>query len=635
MYRLLATFVLLLSGFFLSGQFQSPSTTMVISDELSELNVSHIGYKYLIDPSKSITLDEAIDQIDQFTIRRDNKGFTPNNEVLWTTLSMVYLGDHSSKEVVLELAHAHLEEYHMYILESDSLIYSSHQGDMFPFHHRELEHNLFVHNITLENGLIYDIYFRFDQHGIETTFPLHIYGLQPFYNQNISDKIFHGIIIGLCLITSILTFILYFVFKQNFYLIEVGVSIFSILYILAEEGYGYMFLWPDSPIFNGQSRPLSVGGIFLFGLWFTLEFLDTKHQSKLKWRVALTTASTLSAFMLLAHPFNLLGLKNAHTIGDMVLILMILSIINGIVILWISVTAYIHEKNKDGLAVFLVFLVTILLSAIRTLGIEGLVEVNTIVKHTGFITRALHIPIIGIYLVYNALELLNQSKNVQIKLLEEKEQANKILIKEINQERQRIAMAIHDSAGSILTGLMANYDRLKGVHQEIKSSTYYQSGKSHIKRLNHELRAISNNLYPNTLQKLGIVEEIKRQLQLIESVHMINTHLEVYQESEAQFDNELALQIYYVIREILDNAVIHAKANNVWVQYNQYDNELNIIIEDDGIGFDHKEAINKNRQGLVNLNYRIKVIDGNIDIYTKPDNGTCITLNIPLKVSTS
>jgi len=335
--------------------------------------------------------------------------------------------------------------------------------------------------------------------------------------------------------------------------------------------------------------------------------------------------------MVLVHPFNLSGLRTAETIGNNILTLMIFCIVNGIVILWISLNSWLEERNKDGLVIFMVFLVTIALLAFRTLGIQGLVPISPIVQHTGFITRALHIPIIGMYLVYNALELINSSKDVQIKLLEEKAKANEALIEGVNQERQRIAMAIHDSAGSMLTGLTANLQSLYESIHSIGDSKYFAGAMDLVNKLNGELRNISNNLYPNTLQKLGLKEELKRLSHQIQDIHSINTHLEIQSPEGFSLKKDLELQLYYIIREILDNVAVHSDANNVWVQYTEYPNEIYLLIEDDGKGFDYEQSIKKGRSGLVNLNYRMKVLDGSIDYYTMIDKGTSITLNIPIK----
>ncbi len=159
--------------------------------------------------------------------------------------------------------------------------------------------------------------------------------------------------------------------------------------------------------------------------------------------------------------------------------------------------------------------------------------------------------------------LFNSSKNVQIKLLEEKAKANVALIEGVNQERQRIAMAIHDSAGSMLTALTANLQSLYENVKVIEDSKYFVCAMGMVTKLKNELRSISNNLYPSTLQKLGLKEELKRLGQQIQDIHKIRTDLEIQSIQKFQLNKNLELQLHYITREIIDNVAVHVEADNV------------------------------------------------------------------------
>ena len=124
-------------------------------------------------------------------------------------------------------------------------------------------------------------------------------------------------------------------------------------------------------------------------------------------------------------------------------------------------------------------------------------------------------------------------------------------------------------------------------------------------------------------------EEIKRILIEVKTIHHIETHWEINTNQHEVLDRDLQLQLYYILSEAIDNAVTHANPENIWLQCNYYDDEINIIIEDDGIGFDIEKESDKGRNGLHNLRYRVKIIEGTIDIYSSLGNGTSITINIP------
>lgn len=602
---------------------------IVIDDALRSLELSESGYYYYQDPTKQLDISKIKSLKSCFLFKKDNKSFNPKNEAIWTHFELQYEGIEEEINITLELAHAHIEEYKIYIYENDKLLKYDHQGDHFIFDQRAISHNFFIHPISLSPNARYSIFFQLDQYGQETPFHLNIYKEGLFSKINIMNKLMHGLVIGLCMITSLVTLILYLIFKKRYYLIEVFVSVFSILYILAEEGYGFMYIWSNFPIFNGISRPLFVACVILFGLWFTLEFLDVRSRTPKCFKISLGLGGTYILYLLLFHPFNLSGIRNLENVGSVVNIFMILTILNGFMILCISFLSWRQKKNTDGLVIFGVFLITIILSFLRLLGIQGIIPHTELIQHTGFITRALHIPVIGLYLVYHALGIINKNKNVQIDLLQAKQNSNNQLVQGVNNERRRIAMALHDSVGGLITGLKAHFEIINRNDQKESFSEHYESGINIINNLNNELRTISNNLYPSTLQKLGIVEEIKKLLNEIKQIHNIEVHMEIRENDSSEINIDIQLQLYYILHEILDNAVVHADPKNIWVQFNQYEDEINIVVEDDGVGFNYPQGINKGRNGLSNLHHRVTVLDGIIDFYSKPNEGTSVSINIP------
>lgn len=610
---------------------KSEESVIQLGAGIDFVDVQQVGYSYYTDLTQSLTLSQVRRLESCFLDKKDQKGFAPLQQNVWTHIQLSYIGEEEATDAVLELAHAHIAEYQLYILEGDRLILDRMQGDNFPYGDREIQHNFFLHRISLDRDKVYDVYYKINQEGQETPFPLNIYTESSYSKVNISRKLFHGFVLGLCLITSLVTLALFLVFRRRFYLVEVGVSVFSLLYILAEEGYGFMLIWPDSPYFNGVSRPFFVASMLLLSLWFTIDFLQIKTKYPKIYIISICNAGVYVFYLMLFHPFNLLGFRVESTVGLIVTIFMILTALNSLMIIYLSCLSWYKEKNKDGLVIFGVFLITLILVVVRTLGMEGVFPDSELIRHTGFITRGLHIPIIGIYLVYNAIEMLQESKNVQIDLLQEKSDANTKIVNRINEERRRVSMALHDSVGSTITGLKSNYEMLDHSVPSLGESKYYKEGLKMLKRLNDEVRTISNNLYPNTLQKLGLQDEVKRLLSEVKEIHNLDTHFEVIHEPMGNLDKDLQLQLYYIIRESVDNAVTHAMAKNIWVQCNYFDDQLNIIIEDDGCGFDLNVAVDKGRSGLHNLYYRIKMIDGDIDIFSEPNKGTSITINVPIK----
>ena len=91
---------------------------------------------------------------------------------------------------------------------------------------------------------------------------------------------------------------------------------------------------------------------------------------------------------------------------------------------------------------------------------------------------------------------------------------------------------------------------------------------------------------------------------------------------------EAKLHVYRIIQELLNNAIKHADASEIDVQLNKIDGTLLIMVEDNGNGFDHENA--KLGLGLGNLQSRVNVLRGEMEIDSSHERGTSVTVHIPL-----
>lgn len=586
---------------------------------------------YYIDTSQNLTIDEVKgNQLLFKNIRGDNI-FPAQPQHTWLAFQLKIDSDDSFRNYILQFGNAHIGEYELYIYDDVGLISKKRQGDNFPFYQREVRHNFFVHNLPEINGDHLNIFIKIDQAGQETNMPIDIFGRNYFIQHTLKVKIFHGLIIGLFLITSIVTLILYFIYKERFFLYEVIVSIASILYIISEEGYGLMMIWPDYPYINALSRPISINIVIIFSLLFTIDFLKLKDKKNFFKYIAYVSIAFYFFYMLFAHPIDILNVRDEKNVGSIIFIFLLLSFFNCILIAGYALISWIRDKNKDGMVVFLVFAATLISVGIRLLAIKGFGSNSDLVQHTGFITRGIHIPLIGGYLIYSALKSFKETQKVKITLLEQKAKSTRAIIENIDVERQRISMALHDSAGSIITGLKANLQMIKEDYKDIGVDPHYVSSLQMSNQLQQEIRNISNDLLPSSIVKLGLVAEIKKILNHIESTFDIQTTLETNVSKLKMYDNKILFHLYYIIREALDNITKYAQAQNILVQYFEYDDEIHLVIEDDGKGFDYIKTKQAGGNGLKNMALRVSWLDGTIDIYTQ--NGTSISINIPISKS--
>jgi signal transduction histidine kinase len=87
--------------------------------------------------------------------------------------------------------------------------------------------------------------------------------------------------------------------------------------------------------------------------------------------------------------------------------------------------------------------------------------------------------------------------------------------------------------------------------------------------------------------------------------------------------------LYRIAQEALSNIVRHAQAAQVWLRLAVSPEDVSLVIEDDGQGFDPAEVV-KNRYGLVGLNERVNLLGGRLQIESAPGTGTRLVVTVPI-----
>ena len=93
-------------------------------------------------------------------------------------------------------------------------------------------------------------------------------------------------------------------------------------------------------------------------------------------------------------------------------------------------------------------------------------------------------------------------------------------------------------------------------------------------------------------------------------------------------ENSKEIQLFRIIQELLTNVIKHAKASEVTVQFTEDEDELIIMVEDNGIGFDPEK--NYDGMGLNNIRQRVSRTGGQLNIDSAPGNGTTVIINVPM-----
>ncbi len=210
--------------------------------------------------------------------------------------------------------------------------------------------------------------------------------------------------------------------------------------------------------------------------------------------------------------------------------------------------------------------------------------------------------------------------------LEQEKELNRIvgLVEGQDQERNRVAKEIHDGVGGALVGLKLE---LSQYNSELKSDVLNGIIKK-IQKTFNELRLISHNLSLNTLKDNSLYELLINLKKEYEKSGELQVELQVFPANSIDKINEtIKHQIYRVIQELLNNVSKHANTKTVFLNLTRHDDFLNIIIEDNGCGFD---KVKTNGIGLRNIAERLSSIEAVFNIESMIGKGTTITIDIPI-----
>jgi signal transduction histidine kinase len=193
-------------------------------------------------------------------------------------------------------------------------------------------------------------------------------------------------------------------------------------------------------------------------------------------------------------------------------------------------------------------------------------------------------------------------------------------------ERERIARDLHDSLGGLLSTVKLHFDAIQAKNPDITQQKEYNKAYSLLDEACAEVRTISNNMQPGALLKMGIVPAINDLVNRIESEETPRIEF-IHYGSLHDLPTGLILHIYRIVQELLYNCIKHARAKEILIQLIRNEEDLEIMVEDDGAGYDPGEA--KKGMGTENVSARVNFLKGEISVYSVIGTGTTTTITIP------
>lgn len=228
-----------------------------------------------------------------------------------------------------------------------------------------------------------------------------------------------------------------------------------------------------------------------------------------------------------------------------------------------------------------------------------------------------------------SLQDVSALKELESKLADERTQRqqeiSETIIRVQEKERTRIGHELHDNVNQILSTAMLFVDMLAPGGKDQKQIK--NKSLDYLKTAIEEIRKLSKELVVPHFKEQGLIDSIQSLIDDIHIAHPVRIKFEYRVDSDLLSSGK-KITLFRIIQEQLKNIIKHSKAKNASIQLTTGDDDVQLIIEDDGIGFDSK--LTHQGIGLSNIYERVSFYNGKVDIQAAPREGCRITVSMSL-----
>jgi two-component system sensor histidine kinase NreB len=198
------------------------------------------------------------------------------------------------------------------------------------------------------------------------------------------------------------------------------------------------------------------------------------------------------------------------------------------------------------------------------------------------------------------------------------------------EERKRVSRDLHDGVGQALYSIIVGMKVLDQLPMDEVMRHHLAELQQMTVRALEEVRSLAVDLRPSALDDLGLVPAIRSFIKRFEQTFGIESYLEV-EGKQRRYSSAVETALYRICQEAMTNAAKYADTDQVFVRISDYNNRIEMKIEDHGCGFDTEQIlIQGTGLGLYGMKERANLLGGDVKIHSTIGRGTTIHVVIPL-----
>lgn len=548
------------------------------------------------------------------------------------TRSVFWLAYYNEKEIscdslLLYIGNQHINHIHFYYTVGDSAILKWLTGDHYPFAQRPLAESGFYFPIN-KTGLYL---IRIDKVNESLQLSFELVARDIALTAESDHRSMISIFTGMILLLIIFGIYLFIISGDKLYLWYLLYAATGWLWVLANAGYGFHYLWPNSPWFATRARPVFIFTPLIFSILFLKRYIGGIKNIKIS-RIIMVLNGILIFFIILILAVPEIYYQNKwweylHYLIPLIPLLYFL--------LTLGILLRASFRGNRPAMFYLAAIFTLILSTILqvffymgSLSKFGKFFTNFGVS-AGFVTE---IIILTAGLVYR----FNQYRLEKEKILQEmnkRQQENTRILMEVQEaERSRVANQLHDMAGSLLSAAKLNLSALREnpMPDEI-ADKHAARAEEAVNMVSEVVRNLSHALSPVMLEKVGFKIALEKAIAIFNASGKIKIDLLVlgFEKYDPGLNNYYTA-LYSIIYELLNNIIKHSGARHALIQVSEYIDCITLVAEDDGIGITVDNFRETSTIGLAGIQSKINYFGGSVVFDKNQPSGLIVTIELPV-----
>jgi signal transduction histidine kinase len=193
-------------------------------------------------------------------------------------------------------------------------------------------------------------------------------------------------------------------------------------------------------------------------------------------------------------------------------------------------------------------------------------------------------------------------------------------------------MEIHDNVGQTL--LLANVNLtilMSQIKENIEAIQLIQESKELLKKSMEDITAVSRSMNPDRIVEIGVFNAIAYELDVLKRKNILSVIIEIDEAmaSDWQLKPEIQLVLFRIYQEGIKNILKYASASLVEFTLIRTQHGVDMLLKDNGVGFDLGLSEKRDGIGLRNIQKRVAIFNGSFDIESAPGKGTTLRIFIP------